>query len=136
MCSSRELLNHISKYYDTLAFSQRSVREALGSKALLALKEMTEHNMLNEYPVLYEKKNDLVAQFKFTALILPAKIEKLNSAPLPFVSSALKVEDAAVQAILELPLVKKKVVAPAAAGAAPAAGAAAPVAAATDGEKK
>lgn len=116
-----------------MAFSQRSVREVVGSKSLLALKEMLEHNMLNEYPVLYEKKNDLVAQFKFTVLILPTKIEKLNAAPLPFVSSALKVEDAAVQAILDLPLVKKKV---AAAAAAPAAGAAAAPAAAAPAEKK
>jgi methionine aminopeptidase len=129
--SSRELLNHITKVYDTLAFSQRSVREVMGSKALMALKEMNEHQMLNDYPVLYEKKGDLVAQFKFTVLIQPSKIEKLNSAPLPFVSSQLKVEDPEVQAILALELVKKKVVA-----AAPAvADAAAPAAAVAETPK-
>jgi curved DNA binding protein len=118
--SSREMLNHVAKVYDNLAFSQRSVREVVGSKALLAFKEMGEHGMLNEYPVLYEKKGDFVAQFKFTVLATPKQIEKLNSAPLPYVSSSLKVEDASVNQIMQLPLVKPKA-APAAAATAPAA---------------
>jgi methionine aminopeptidase len=57
---------------------------------LLLVPEMIEHNLLNEYPVLEEKK-ELVAQFKFTVLITPNKTEKLNSAPLPYVSSEKKV---------------------------------------------
>lgn len=124
--SSREMLNHIVKVYDTLAFSQRAVRDAVGSKALLAYKEMSEHGMLNEYPVLYEKKGEFVAQFKFTVLSTPSKIEKLNSAPLPYVSSQLKVENADVNAIMQLPLVKPKASAAAAAAATAAAPAAAP----------
>jgi hypothetical protein len=96
---------------------------------------MTEHNLLNEYPVLTEKSKDLVAHFKFTVLITPSKTEKLNQAPLPYVSSEKKVENADVNAVMAIPLVRKKEKAPklVATAAAPAAAAAAP---APEGEKK
>ena len=80
--ASRELLSHVTKVYDTLGFSMRSAREAVGSKALLGVKEMLEHEMLVEYPgeqeglafhwsltggwalpsVLYEKKTPRAAR--------------------------------------------------------------------------
>jgi len=38
--------------------------------------------------VLYEREGELIAQFKFTALILPAETVKLSAAfPLPHVTS-------------------------------------------------
>ncbi len=110
--SSRDVLNHVQKNYETLAFNVRHVQTALGPKALMGLKEMIEHNLLNEYPVLEEKKKELVAHFKFTVLITPTKTEKLNSAPLPYVSSEKKVEDADAKAAMEIPLVRKKEKAP------------------------
>ena len=106
--TSREVLNHVQKTYETLAFNVRAVRDAIGAKAGVGLKEMTEHNLLNEFPVLIERPKDLVAQFKFTVLIMPTKTEKLNSAPLPYVSSDKKVENADVKAAMEIPLVRKK----------------------------
>lgn len=78
--------------------------------------------MLNEFPVLYEKNKEFIAQFKFTVIILPTKTEKLNNAPLPFVSSEKKVVNAEVAAALAAPLTRvKKSAAPAAAPAAAAA---------------
>lgn len=132
--SARELLTLVTKQSNTLAWSLRSVQSVLGAKALLGLREMTEHNMLNEFPVLYEKNKEFIAQFKFTVIILPTKTEKLNNAPLPFVSSEKKVVNAEVAAALAAPLTRvKKSAAPAADAAA--AAAAAPAAAAQEPAK-
>lgn len=121
--SSREVLNFVQKNYETLAFNVRHVQGAIGPKALMGLKEMIDHNLLNEYPVLVEKNKELVAHFKFTVLITPTKTEKLNQAPLPYVSSEKKVENADVNAAMAIPLVRKKEKAPklVASAAAPAA---------------
>lgn len=121
--SSAELQNHIKKTSGNLAWSLRQVKKDTSSKALLGLKEMSEHNLLHEYPVLCERPKDLVAQFKYTILVLPTRVEKLNNAPLPYVSSEKKVENPDVQAVMALPLTLALpgAVAAAAAGAADAA---------------
>ena len=80
---------------------------------MLALKEMNSHDLLMEYPVSQEKsKGALVAQFKYTILVLPSKVVKLNSAPLPYVSSEKKVTTKEVNDVLALSLNIKKSKAP------------------------
>lgn len=106
--SSRELQTYTKNTYETMAWSIRSVKEALGVQALMGLKEMGGHDMINEYPVLQERPKDIVAQFKFTVLIMPSKTEKLNSAPLPYVSSEKKVVDPSVLEIMQRSLAPKK----------------------------
>ena len=106
--SSRELMTYVKQNSETLAWSTRSIKEKMGAKAMLGLKEMNTHELLMEYPVMAERAKDLVAQFKYTVLILPSKTEKLNSAPLPYVSSDKKVVNKEVAAILETSLTKSK----------------------------
>jgi len=53
-----------------------------------AIKECVEHDLVYPYPVLFEKSGDLVAQVKFTALLLPSGTIKLTG--LNFDRSKLK----------------------------------------------
>ena len=108
---SKDLNSWAKTHSETLAWSLRAMKDkdAVGIKGLLGIKEMSAHNCLFEYPVMIERsKKAVIAQFKYTVLILPTKTEKLNSAPLPYVSSQKKVEDAGVAEILKRGLVRKK----------------------------
>ena len=50
--------------------------------------ECVKHGLFIEYPVLYEKSEEFVAQFKFTAMVLPSgKVVRITSGPQPSVSS-------------------------------------------------
>jgi hypothetical protein len=104
------LFNHIRNEHEAFAWSTREAKKVMGAKAFLAIKEMKQHSVIVDYPVLFERKGELVAQFKFSVLILANKTERLNVAPLPFVKSEKKIEDAEINEIMARPLqvAKKK----------------------------
>jgi len=52
------------------------------------------------YPVLFEKDGEFVAQFKFTVIISSSETKRLTQHALPYVQSALKIEDPALNTIL------------------------------------
>lgn len=108
--SSRKAFSFINKNYPTLPFSVRVLAEdpSMGTKALLGVKEMLEHEMVYSYPVLQDKKDTFVAQFKFTVLILPTIIDKLNSFELPFVSSEYSIEDPKINDLLAMGVKRSK----------------------------
>lgn len=62
------------------------------------------------YPVLYEKKEEFVAQYKFTALLLPSnKTARITSGPAPTATSEHSVQDAElVELLAQLTEDKKK----------------------------
>jgi len=63
--------------------------------------EIIKHDLLDSYPVLYEKAGETVVQFKFTALILPESTERLNSFSLPHVTSEYSIDsDPDIQALM------------------------------------
>jgi len=104
--SSRKAFSFINKAYPTLPFSTRFLHEKpeLGSKTLLGIKEMIEHEMLHPYPVLTEKKGQFISQIKFTVLVLPSVIDKLNSQNPPFVNSDFSIEDPQINNLLSMGL--------------------------------
>jgi len=70
-------------------------------KRKMGIVEILKHDLLDSYPVLYEKAGETVVQFKFTALILPDSTERLNSFSLPHVTSEYSVDsDPDIQAIM------------------------------------
>jgi len=103
----------------------------------MGITEIIKHELVDAYPVLWEKEGEYIAQFKFTVLILPSVTERLTASfPLPAVTSQYNVSDE-IQACIALPLkrakkkkpaAKKAPVAAAKPAAAPAATAAAPAA--------
>tara|TARA_R110002050_G_scaffold58360_1_gene131155 strand:- start:2036 stop:2470 length:435 start_codon:yes stop_codon:yes gene_type:complete len=77
MKASRSLLNEVNKKYPTVPFTTRGL--ALDPREVkLGLTECLKHEMLQPYPVVFEKDGEFVAQVKFTALILPSSIDKIT----------------------------------------------------------
>jgi len=99
MKAARYVFNEISTRFPTLPFSLRALDEKRGK---LGITECLKHDLVSPYPVLFEKPGEFVAQFKFTVLVLPSGTMKLNSQPLPFVSSEHKLQDPAIEAIMAL----------------------------------
>jgi len=69
MKASRVVLSEIDKLYPALPFSTSLLSDQRQAK--LGMKECIEHNLLQSYPVLWEKEGDHVAHVKFTVLIMP-----------------------------------------------------------------
>lgn len=98
--ASRALFSEIQKRFPVHPFSLRSLDE---KKRRLGIVELVKHDLLQAYPVLYERDGEIVAQFKFTALILPNSTMRMNAFPLPFVTSQYAVEsDPIVKEILAM----------------------------------
>jgi len=90
MKSARNLLNEIKKKYTTLPFNLRSMED---TRSRLGIVELLNHNLVHQYPVLWERNGEYIAQFKFTVLILRAATQRINEGfALPWVSSEFKVE--------------------------------------------
>jgi len=70
-------------------------------KRKFGIVEIIKHDLLDSYPVLYEKAGETVVQFKFTALILQDSTERLNSFSLPHVTSEYSIDsDPDIQALM------------------------------------
>ena len=68
--AARTFFNDVLTKYPVLCFSQRSFEDEITAK--IGVKECLEHELLNTYPVLLEKPEDLVAHFKYTVLMTNA----------------------------------------------------------------
>jgi hypothetical protein len=103
MKSSRSLLNQIKTKHATLPFNLRSMEDA---RSRLGITELVNHNLVDQYPVMWERKGETVAQFKFTVLILPQQTKKLNEGfPLPYVNSEFNIQsDAQLAQIMSMNL--------------------------------
>lgn len=89
LAASRAVFSEINKKFPALPFTLRALDE---KKRRLGIVELVKHDLLDSYPVLWEKEGEVVAQFKFTVLILPNSTMRLNSFPLPHVSSEYSAE--------------------------------------------
>lgn len=99
MQASRYVFNEINKNFPTFPFSVRALDEKRGK---LGITELLKHDLVQPYPVLYEKPGEYVAQFKFTVLVLPSQTQKLNAFPLQLVQSEHKITDKGIEATLAL----------------------------------
>ena len=59
----------MNKKFPTLPFSIRGFEDTTGAK--VGVKECIEHELLMEYPVLTDKPDNFVAQFKATVVVQP-----------------------------------------------------------------
>jgi len=98
--ASRSILVEIQQKAPVLPFCLRMLDE---KKRKFGIVEIVKHDLLDTYPVLYEKPGETVVQFKFTALILPDITERLNTFNLPHVTSEYSIDtDPDIQAIMQL----------------------------------
>ncbi|EFA84439.1 proliferation associated protein [Heterostelium album PN500] len=105
--SAREFIQEVNTRFPALPFSLRAVSDE--KKAKLGLSECLTHQMLNAFPVLYEKDGEFVVQFKTTVLLLPSGNQKLTCTdiPLPHVNSAYSLDEVTKE-IATRPLKREK----------------------------
>lgn len=106
MKASRAFFSEVNTRFPTMPFSLRAGDEKAWRMGVV---ECVKHDLFIEYPVLYEKPEEFVAQYKFTALLLPSgNTARITAGPAPVASSELKVEDPELCELLAVSTEKKK----------------------------
>lgn len=77
---ARQFISEVGKRFPALPFSLRQIEDE--QVARVGISEAKRHELVEEYPVLKEKDGDIVAQFKFTVLLLPGGTKKITGMPL------------------------------------------------------
>jgi len=99
---ARQFISEVNRRFPALPFTLRAIEEP--QVALIGVSEAKRHELLEEYPVLKEKAEEFVAQFKFTVLLLPGGTKKITG--LPFgdaekrIVSACEVKDEELKKLL------------------------------------
>lgn len=98
--ASKEFFIQVQRNYRDMPFTLRAFDDE--KKARMGVLECVTHKLIDPYPVLWEKKSELVAQFKFTVLLLANG--QLRITGLPFdpemYESDNKIEDEALTTLL------------------------------------
>merc|ERR1712238_649249 len=99
---ARQFISGVNKRFPALPFTLRAIEDE--QVARVGVSEANRHELLEEYPVLKEKDGECVAQFKFTALLLPGGTKKITGMPLGSletqVVSSLAVKDEEMKKVL------------------------------------
>ncbi len=104
---AKVLFGEASRRFGKFPFSLRQIEDR--NSARLGISECVNHGLLNPFPVLVEKAGELVAQFKATLLITPGGIQRITGFAPPMATSAYKIEDQNILALIATPLKEKKV---------------------------
>lgn len=106
--AARQTYGEIKAKFPYMAFNLRNFEDR--NKARLGIKNCLQYELVADYPIVYEKEGEYVAQFKFTLLVLPSQSMKTTvDYPLPFVSSEFSIEnDDEVQKVMAMSKEKKK----------------------------
>merc|ERR1711973_908892 len=76
MKTSRALFSEVSTKCGSMPFCLRSLEDE--KKARMGVVECVSHKLLEPFHVLYEKPSEMVAQFKFTVLLMPNGPQKIT----------------------------------------------------------
>ncbi|KAM0953199.1 putative methionyl aminopeptidase [Dioscorea sansibarensis] len=90
MKTSRFIFSEISQKFPIMPFTARALEE---KRARLGLVECVNHDLLEPFPVLYEKLGDLVAHIKFTVLLMPNGSDRITSHPLQPLQPTKNIDD-------------------------------------------
>lgn len=86
MKSARQLYAEINAQYPTMPFSLRGCDD---KSARLGLKEVLGHDLLLSFPPTVER-GQIIAQYRYTALVQEGQTTRLTSHPVPHVHSAYR----------------------------------------------
>jgi len=99
---ARQFLHEVNKRFPALPFTLRAIEDE--QVARVGVSEAKRHELLDEYPILKEKPEEFVAQFKFTVCLLPGGTKKITGLDLgklkDQVVSSQTVEDADLKKLL------------------------------------
>merc|ERR1712188_4962 len=73
---ARQFISEVNRRFPALPFSLRAIEDE--QVARVGVSEAKRHELLEEYPVLKEKDEEIVAQFKYTVLLLPGGTKKIT----------------------------------------------------------
>jgi len=107
MKTSREFLTQVNKKCGTMPFNLRIMDDE--KKAKLGVVECVNHRLMEPFQVLYEKPDQIVAQFKSTLLLMPNGTRKITGVPFDpeTCDSEHSIEDADLKSLLAQPLDKR-----------------------------
>lgn len=77
---SKEFYRKVTKDFGLMPFNLRHFEDI--KKARMGVMECVTHGLVSPYPVLYEKPNEVVAEFKYTVIIMPNGPMKITGIPL------------------------------------------------------
>ncbi|RWS30163.1 proliferation-associated protein 2G4-like protein [Leptotrombidium deliense] len=100
MKASRMFFSEVDKRFGSMPFTLRAMEDE--KKARMGIVECVKHKLLEPFNVLYEKDGELVAQFKFTVLLMPSGSHKITGIPLDLemYKSENKIEDESIKNLL------------------------------------
>jgi len=107
MKASRAIFSEVEKKFDTMCFNLRSLADE--KKAKMGINECVNHGLITPFPVLFEKEDEIVAQFKFTTLLMPNGPLRITGLPFDVTQyeSDKKIEDEEILKILAQSTSKK-----------------------------
>merc|ERR1719379_1230596 len=76
---ARQFLHEVNKRFPTLPFTIRAWEDE--TVARVGVSEAKRHDLLHEYPVTREREGEVLAQFKYTVLLLPGGTKKITGLP-------------------------------------------------------
>lgn len=105
--ASRAFFSVVEKTYGTMPFTLRAIEDE--KNARLGVKECVNHKLLDPFTVLYEKDDEVVAQFKYTVLLLPNGTMKITGLPFDkdLYQSEHTIVDEALTGLLNLAIAPK-----------------------------
>merc|ERR550537_1994528 len=96
---ARQFIHEVNKRFPALPFTLRAIEDE--QVARVGVSEAKRHELLDEYPVLKEREKEVVAQFKFTLLLLPGGTKKITGLALSDkVASTLSIKDEELKKLL------------------------------------
>ncbi|XP_067934660.1 proliferation-associated protein 2G4-like [Watersipora subatra] len=107
MKASRAFLSEAENNFNTMPFTLRAFADE--SKAKMGVVECVKHTVVEPFPVLFEKEGEVVAQLKFTVLMMPNGPMKITGLPmdLSLFESEHKIEDEELKTLLAQPISSK-----------------------------
>jgi len=106
--NSRAFFADAEKKFGLMPFTLRAFEDE--KKARLGILECVKHRLMDPFNVLYEKEEELVAQFKFTILLMPSGTHKITGLQIngDQFESQYKIEDEELKKALATSLDNKK----------------------------
>lgn len=100
MKTSRQFLNEVEKRFALMPFSLRLFEDE--KMARLGVIECVKHDLVEPYPIYFEKEGEFVAEFKYTVLIMPNGTTKITGLPidLEMFETENKITDESINALL------------------------------------
>ncbi|XP_064606647.1 proliferation-associated protein 2G4-like [Liolophura sinensis] len=98
--TSRQFFSDVEKRFHLMPFTLRLLPDE--TKARMGVLECVKHELVQPFNVLYEREGELVAQFKFTVLLLPNGPLKITGLPVDtsIIESQYSVEDEELKTLL------------------------------------